>query len=76
MSRIDRKIEAAEEVSVELTELLAAFGRDQGEPAGRSDAMARFLSAAEGWRDARSALKGAFAAPAGNATGLTGGQDK
>lgn len=41
----------------------------------RHDAMACFLSASEGWRDAKGTLKGTFAGLA-ERTGLTDDKDK
>ena len=52
MSRYDGELTAASAASVELEELLAAFGSVAAARCDRNDAMARFLSGAEGWRDA------------------------
>ncbi|MCY7338644.1 MAG: hypothetical protein LH465_01595 [Sphingomonas bacterium] len=76
MSRFDGVMRAASEGSVELEELLAAFGKEPVAPTDRSDAMAQFLSAAEGWRDAKATLRGTFAGPGKTGTGLTDDQDK
>ncbi len=76
MSKIDGKFMAAAETSVELQELLAALGGSAGTLADRHDALAQYLSGDEGWRDARAALRGAFAAPYTDATGLTGDKDR
>ena len=67
---------AAAEGSVELEELLAAFGKAPNAPSDRTDAMAQFLSAAEGWREAKAALRGTFAGIGKAGTGLTEDQDK
>ena len=76
LSRFDGDISAASEASIELEELLAAFGSVAAGGASRNDAMARFLSGAEGWRDARKALRGAFAGTVPPGPGLTGEKDK
>ena len=76
LSRFDGDISAASEASIELEELLAAFGSVAVAGSSRSDAMAQFLSGAEGWRDARKALRGAFAGTTATGPGLTGGKDK
>ena len=76
MSQFDGEIRAASEASVELEELLAAFGTVPKNASNRNDAMAQYLSGAEGWRDAMAALRGAFAGTGKVAAGLTDGQDK
>ncbi|HET9336334.1 MAG TPA: hypothetical protein VFO12_08005 [Sphingomicrobium sp.] len=62
MARFDGNLKAAGEAKLDAQELLsvlsAGSGRKQRE---RQDAIACFLSVSEGWRDAREALKGAFA---------------
>ena len=67
---------AAAEGSVELEELLAAFGKEPISASQRNGAMAQFLSAAEGWRDAKAALRGTFAGLGQTGTALTDDQDK
>ncbi|WP_169731711.1 hypothetical protein [Sphingomonas jaspsi] len=72
MARIDGDFEKAGEASVDLAELMLVLS--SAATAGirdRHDAMACFLSASEGWRDAKGALKGTFAGLAERA-GLTG----
>ena len=76
MSRYDGELTAASAASVELEELLAAFGSVAAAGCDRNDAMARFLSGAEGWRDAKAALGGTFAGLGGGGAGLTDGKDK
>lgn len=63
MARFDGNLEAAGEAKLDIDELLSAFPK-AGEAAakGRQDAMTCFLSASEGWEQAKGALKGAFAA--------------
>ena len=62
MARFDGNLEAAGEARLDIDELLSALshsshlGREE-----RQDAIACFLSASEGWRDAKSRLKGTFA---------------
>ena len=66
MARFDGKLTAAGESTIDAAELLAALGaqatvsRDE-----RTEAIIRYLSASEGWRDARDLLGGAFADGAG-----------
>ena len=76
MSKFDGEIRAVAEVSAELDELLAALGQSPLADPGRNDAMAHYLSGEEGWRDARKALRGAFATPSRDGTGLSGRSDK
>ena len=62
LARHESEFEAAGEVRLELNELLAALGRRVSVRSGnRRDAIARCLSASEGWRDAAAKLGGAFA---------------
>ena len=62
MARFDGNLEAAGEAKLDIEELLsvlsnsAHLGREE-----RQDAIACFLSASEGWREAKGALRGAFA---------------
>ena len=64
MSKYDGEIRAVAQVSGQLDDLLAAIGQQVRDGADRNDAMAHFLSGAEGWRDARRKLRGTFARPA------------
>ena len=61
MARFDGNLEAAGEAKLEPDELLAAFPKAAATVRARQDAIACFLSGSEGWQQARSALKGAFA---------------
>ena len=63
MARFDGNLKAAGETKLDIDELLSAFPK-AGEAAakGRQDAIACFLSASEGWEQAKGALKGTFAA--------------
>jgi hypothetical protein len=65
LARFDGNLKAAGEAKLDMDELLSAFPK-AGESAakGRQDAIACFLSASEGWEDAKEALKGTFAAAA------------
>jgi hypothetical protein len=62
LARFDGNLKAAGEAKLDVDELLSALtggsGRAQQE---RQEAIACFLSASEGWKDAREALKGTFA---------------
>ena len=71
MARYDGELIAAEEVAFDLGDLArTADGSVEADRAKRL-AMARLLSAAEGWQAAAAALDGAFAGSVGEA-GLTG----
>ena len=62
MSRIEGKIASDDDVQVEASEILAALAADRvAEARKRKDAVARYLSASEGWREACHELDGAFA---------------
>ena len=63
MARFDGNLKAAGETKLDIDELLSAFPK-AGEAAakGRQDAIACFLSASEGWEEAKGALRGTFAA--------------
>ena len=76
MSKYDGEIRAVAEVPGDLAELLSALGRPPRPDPERHDAMAHYLSGEEGWRDARKALRGAFAGPRPEGTGLTANSDK
>jgi hypothetical protein len=62
LARFDGNLEAAGEAKLDIDELLSALshsahlGREE-----RQDAIACFLSASEGWQEAKGALRGAFA---------------
>ena len=63
MSRIEGRLTAADDAALDMAELLQLL--DPGaatSPGERVDAIARYLSLSEGWREARSSLKGTFAA--------------
>ena len=63
MARIDGKLEAAGEARLDIEELLSAFPAvAKVATKGRQDAMTCFLSASEGWEQAKETLKGAFTA--------------
>jgi hypothetical protein len=65
LARFDGKFKAAGEAKLDIDELFSAFpGAGEAVARGRQDAIACFLSASEGWEDAREALKGTFAAAA------------
>ena len=76
MARFDGNLKAAGDARLDIDELLSAFP-EAGEAMsrGRRDAIACFLSASEGWKDARETLKGAFA-PDARPTWLKGGKDR
>ena len=62
MARFDGNLKAAGEAKLDVDELFAALASTSAANAkARADAVACFLSASEGWRDARAELKGAFA---------------
>jgi len=71
LARHESEFEAVGEAKLELDELLGALVPPAGAGSDtRRDAIARCLSASEGWRDAAARLGGAFAARDG-AAGLT-----
>jgi len=75
LERIEGKFQAAGEAKLDIDELFSAFpGAADAVAKGRQDAIACFLSASEGWEDAREALKGKFAA-ASKASWLTRNKD-
>jgi hypothetical protein len=62
LARFDGNLKAAGEAKLEAEELLSALSGSPG--AGqkeRQEAIACFLSASEGWKAAKSRLKGTFA---------------
>jgi len=62
LARFDGNLEAAGEAKLDIDELLSALS-PSAKPGDqeRQDAIACFLSASEGWREAKGALRGAFA---------------
>ncbi len=63
MSKYDAEIKAARMVPSGLDSVLGELRETLQTEAERHDALAHFLSGAEGWHDARSTLRGAFAKP-------------
>ena len=62
MARFDGKLTAAGESTIDAAELLAALGAQASISSGeRTEAIIRYLSVSEGWRDAGDMLAGAFA---------------
>ena len=62
MARFDGKLTAAGESTIDAAELLAALGAQAAiSPSARKEAIIRYLSASDGWTDARELLGGAFA---------------
>jgi hypothetical protein len=62
LARFDGNLKAAGEAKLDVDELLSVLSGTSG--AGqkeRQEAITCFLSASEGWRDAKSRLKGTFA---------------
>ena len=76
MSKYDGEIRAAAQVPSAHEDMLEAFGHLPRTGPDRPDAMAHYLSAEEGWRDARRTLRGTFAKPSRDRTGLTKGSNK
>jgi hypothetical protein len=75
LARFDGNLKAAGEAKLDVDELLSALASTSPANAkARADAIACFLSASEGWKDARDALKGAFASLP-KAAWLTGDKD-
>jgi hypothetical protein len=68
LARFDGNLKAAGEAKLDVDELLSALSGTSGTSRrARQEAIACFLSASEGWRDARDRLKGAFTSVAGPA---------
>ena len=61
MARHETNFDAAGEARLGPLEALSLAGGADGATPSREDALARFLSGAEGWIDAARALDGAFA---------------
>ena len=74
MSRFDGELTAAGEAPLDMIELLVALSGRPGSEQERQSAIACFLSASEGWRDARRTLDGTFASLSG-ASWLTNGKE-
>ena len=63
MSRPEGKFDHCTEERVDAAEILAALARERsGSTEERRDAVSRYLSAVDGWREASAHLGGAFAA--------------
>jgi hypothetical protein len=62
LARFDGNLKAAKKAELDVDELLAALSiLPAGGAEARQEAIACFLSASEGWRDARNTLQGTFA---------------
>jgi hypothetical protein len=62
VSRNEGKIKGEGESPVDAAEILASLARETGTSVSRrKDAVSRYLSASDGWREASSVLGGAFA---------------
>ena len=61
MARHETNFDAAAEAELAPREARSLARAADGDAPSREDALARFLSAAEGWVDAARALDGAFA---------------
>jgi hypothetical protein len=73
VSRFEGKIASDGDVPVEAAEILAQLTGDRSSGARkRQDAVARYLSASEGWREVLGELGGAFAPLESKETGLKG----
>ena len=62
LSRYEGKLDAAGDAPVIPAELLVALKAQCRSEQERHDAIARYLSASDGWKDAKPVLSGAFAA--------------
>lgn len=66
MSRNEGRIGTGDEAAVDAAEILAQIERDAANARlPRPLAVARYLSASDGWREASLGLGGAFAPPVG-----------
>jgi hypothetical protein len=75
LARFDGNLKAAGEAKLDVDELLSALSSTANRAEQeRQDAIACFLSASEGWKDAKDRLKGAFASVS-QPSRLTGGKD-
>ena len=61
MARYERNFRTEAEEPLSLNELLALLGPEATNDRSREDAIACYLSGADGWRDAMKLLGGAFA---------------
>jgi hypothetical protein len=61
LSRFDGKLDPAGSAEIAPAELLTAFELQTPQPQDRLDAIARCLSASEGWKEAVKLMGGAFA---------------
>ena len=61
MARYERDFRLDAEGPLSLNELLALLGPEAADDRTRQDAIACYLSGAEGWRDAMKMLGGTFA---------------
>jgi hypothetical protein len=62
VSRIEGRFEGSDGASVDAADILAALAKEARESAERrQDAVSLYLSAGEGWREASTVLRGAFA---------------
>jgi hypothetical protein len=61
LARHERDFRVGAEEPLTLNELLALLGDADGQGRSREDAIACYLSAGEGWREAMKRLGGAFA---------------
>jgi hypothetical protein len=61
LARHERDFRTGAEAPLSLDELLALLGDADGDGRSREDAIACYLSAGEGWREAMKRLDGAFA---------------
>ena len=62
MARFDGKFKAAGEVELDIEELFSSIpAAGETLARGRQDAIACFLSASEGWEEAKGTLQGTFA---------------
>lgn len=62
MSRVEGKIGDQTGEQVDASDILAALaGNAEADAKRRQDAVSRYLSASEGWREASGELRGAFA---------------
>ena len=76
MSRLDGKFTAADEAPLDAAEILAALdAQASGSTRDRHDAIARYLSGDDGWRDASAVLGGTFAGPK-RSTGLSADKER
>ena len=74
LARFDGELTPAGEASLDMVDLISLLAAAPMNAGDRSDAIACFLSASEGWRAAKGQLKGNFAALAAGSR-LTGGKD-